>query len=382
VFHLGGDDHIAIGPREYLNGITAEHRRIGGQPSMDKHGISKVAVVYTENLLYFRDKIISIPVNDVDRRYDESIFIDSIKVRNLSPFRKGSERENEVSSWIGKCKATAGSIAYLKGNMKLKGRIAISRLLYRFQRNLPKEHQSSMKAVIAMPVPLGGLGMTVNLERSAENLPILWRKAFNVILRGEDTSLQVRRALTGMWKPHGQRGIQTDGFLDNVEGQILERFARMSLDEVREIVDPEQTETLARVFYMAKEKGYYPADSLRELVEKPYVVRRLLQVTATDKTLRVLPMRFRMRACWNKLEAMPLVVNSEPILGSQIGEAAKMARGQFFVNLNEETTIAVDPTGSAVDTESDSVDWSKVDFKEVTLKAMLLQGAPSLTAKP
>lgn len=379
VFHLGGDDHIAVGPKEYLNGISDNHRLVGGIPSEGKHGLSKVAVAYTEKLLYFKDMVINLSPSIADQRYSETIFIDSIKIKNLSPFRKGSERENEVSSYIGKCKAVSRSIGYLKDSMKLKGRIAISRLKYRFNQYLPSNNQRTMSAVVAMPEPLGGLGLTVNLERSAENLPVIFRKAYKAILDGKDTRLKIRRALSSMWKPQMKRGIEVDNFCAEAEDQILWLFDKIPKEDVVQKYDPDGDKlTFAAVIYRAKKDKIYPIDSVRELIEKPYIIRRLLQGKATSDSLKVAPIKHRLRRCWDLLETFDEVNSSEPIRTEDIFKAEKEARKAYFIDLNTMTTEFIDENGDAVDTTSDTVDWEKAHPVDVSLYDMLMKGMPNL----
>jgi hypothetical protein len=340
--------------------------------------LSRTAVAYTEKLLWIRGKL-SIPQKDVDKVYAESIFVDSIKIRNISPFRKGCERENEVSSYIGKCKAVANSIMYLKGDMATKGRIAISRLRYRFQRFLPKTTNRTLSAIVSMPTPLGGLGLTTNVQRSGETLPEIFRKAYQVILDGQDPEYKVRRVLTGMWKPQSRRNVRIDDFSRGFQDQVLEQFGTKPLDWVRERLDPKGEMSNARLIAMAKKESIYTVDELDSLVEKPYIVRKLLQGQQDDKSLRVVPIKDRVSRAWSLLEAMPTVVNAQPILLARLDAASKACRELRFIDLSEETTAALDESGEAIDETSDEVDWSKVSFVEMTLKQMLLLGAPGLT---
>jgi hypothetical protein len=381
VFHLGGDDHIAAGPPEYLNGITTQHRRVGGIPSAGKHGLSTVAVVYTEKLLYFSGKSLNIPMNQVDNVYEDSIFIDSIKIRNISPFRKGCERENEVSSWIGKCKAVANSIRYLKDPMKVKGRIAISRLQYRFGEYLPSDKHPTLKAVCAMAAPLGGLGLTTNAERSFEKLPEIFRKALKVIKDGLDTTYKVRDVLSGTWKPQSKRNVKIDDFSRDALNQVLERFTPMSYEDVRSVIDPNRVLSGAKVRDLARKQDIHAVSDLTALLEKPYIVRKLLLGQQDDKSLKVAPMRVRLKRTWDGLEDLELVTKSPALCVEELEEARKKSAEPVYLDLKELTTIGVDENGEAISGEDDTVDYTKVTFIDVTLKHMFLKGSPVLTVK-
>jgi len=379
VFHLGGDDHVVAGPKGYLDGITREHRRVGGIPSLGKHGLSRTAVVYTEKLLYFKGMKINIPQKEVDNVYDQSIFIDSIKIRNLSPFRKGCERENEVSSYIGKCKAVANSCMYLKGNMKVKGRISISRLVFRFRRFLPTPQRRTLSAIVAMPPSLGGLGLSVNVERSAEKLPEIFRKAYRAILDGKDTEFKIRSVLTGMWKPHARRNVRIDDFSQLFKDQVLEQWGSKDIVWVREKFDPSGQMSNARLIAEARNHDIYTIDAMDALVEKPYIVRKLLEGKQDDFSLRVVPIRVRVSRAWERLEALPIVTESEAISFADVPLASKAAKELRFVDLSEITTAGFDPLGNAIDETSDEVDWSAVEFKDIPLKQLILLGSPGLS---
>jgi len=104
-FHIGGDDHLAIGPRGYLDLITEFHLRCGNHISEGKHGISNKVVRYCEKLLDIRNiyKPWSLKeLNESTLGYEKSPFIDSIKVRLLSPTTKTFNIINDRNVAIGK----------------------------------------------------------------------------------------------------------------------------------------------------------------------------------------------------------------------------------------------------------------------------------------
>jgi len=305
-------------------------------------------------------------------------------MRNTSPFRKGCERENETSSYIGKCKAVSRSIAYLKDSMKTKGRIAIDRLRYRFSKDLPKTTNRTLSSIVSMPESLGGLGLTVNLERSAENLPEIFRKAYQAILDGKDTSLQIRRCLSSMWKPQMKRGVKVDDFIQNAESQILQIFGMdLSFEEASDEVDPNRIYSNAFRVSLLKRKNIYPVDEIRELVEKPYIVRKLLQgMGEGQETLKVLPIRKRVERAWNTLETIDCVKSAKPISITEIGKAARKARETFFIDLNYMTTCMTltveNPQILVLDDYGFAISGGRNDIVDLTLKELLLRGCPSL----
>jgi hypothetical protein len=236
-----------------------------------------------------------------------------------------------------------------------------------------------MTAVVAMPTPLGGLGLSTNVQRSAENLPEIFRKAYKAVLDGLDTKYEVRGALYGMWKPQAKRGVKVDDFQQNALDQILEQFDLMSYNDVKSKVDPQGQLTGARVRSEARKRDIYTVDDLTALLEKPYIVRKLLTGESGENSLRVAPIKHRLSRCWTILESLEIVNQSEPIQLSLIDAARKKAAEPTYIDLGQVTTVAVDPLGNAIDPTTDEVDWEKVEFLDLNLKEMLLRGSPVLS---
>merc|ERR1712241_1563349 len=81
--HIGGDDHLLHGPPGYLKLMTSNLEKSGAMISIEKHGISKKAVKYTEKFINIRNIMKNIkrnlPLNPEDP--NDAIIVDSIKVR-------------------------------------------------------------------------------------------------------------------------------------------------------------------------------------------------------------------------------------------------------------------------------------------------------------
>nr|QED21525.1 hypothetical protein 2 [Moriarty virus] len=104
-YHIGGDDHLAIGPSSYLKEITNCHIRMGSKISDGKHGTSRLAVMYCEKVLDIRNiyKPFSVcRINDSTETYENSPFVDSVKLRLLSPTTKSFDVVADRNVAIGK----------------------------------------------------------------------------------------------------------------------------------------------------------------------------------------------------------------------------------------------------------------------------------------
>jgi hypothetical protein len=120
-FSVAGDDHIAIGPKDYLRGITRAHLRAGSMISAPKHAISELVVRYCEKLLDIRNifELSWTPktINDSTSKYIKSPFVDSIKVRLLSPCSKNNEKYNDRNTAIGKAKSLGKTLRWLNSDL-------------------------------------------------------------------------------------------------------------------------------------------------------------------------------------------------------------------------------------------------------------------------
>nr|QGV56801.1 RNA-dependent RNA polymerase-like protein [Matryoshka RNA virus 1] len=81
LFHIGGDDHLVIGPRPYLNYMTKFHLLSGSQIEGGVHGTSRIAVRYVERVLFIGNFSKRKPHDP--KNYPESMIVETIKVRIL-----------------------------------------------------------------------------------------------------------------------------------------------------------------------------------------------------------------------------------------------------------------------------------------------------------
>lgn len=151
--HIGGDDHLAVGPLGYLEGITRNHRHAGSHIAAGKHGYSRSAVKYTEKIL----NIENFPSKDPDR-----IIVDSVKVRLLERGLSTLMAKDNKNVAVGKSAQLARTIEWLPEYCYPPGKIQSIRNLFikRMGTLLPREH-SNPKAFAAIHLPpiLGGYGL-------------------------------------------------------------------------------------------------------------------------------------------------------------------------------------------------------------------------------
>jgi len=238
-FSVGGDDHIALGPIPYLNRITFNHLRWGSILSESKHGWVrlKVGVVrYCERILYFKEdefyrvhQRLRVGTRDHNNNYDQSIYVDSMKVRLLSPASKSIDLVDDRNILIGKAKQFGKSLKWLVNGLGMDfAHIVRSRFLFKFYRFLPKVSSKGSNRVfysLFLPIQLGGLDLYLpgELDKYVRlSIRPLQEMALKVLheVRGEGPGLSPaeRNSLRGIFSNSVKRGFSFEHeFLNYVE---------------------------------------------------------------------------------------------------------------------------------------------------------------------
>jgi len=112
-FSVGGDDIIAAGIIPYLEEISKNLVRQGAKLSDDKHGIFNKVAKYCERILETQKFLKGLNVWSVYKDYDNSAWIESVKVRLLSPTTKSTEVVNDRNTAIGKALSLGKELRYI-----------------------------------------------------------------------------------------------------------------------------------------------------------------------------------------------------------------------------------------------------------------------------
>jgi hypothetical protein len=153
-FSAAGDDHLAIGPLDYLRGIKETLVKNGGMISQEKAFISTVCAYFTEEL------VIKLPETRFysekplwDRPYEETPHVDAMKVRLLSPCSKLTEVREEKNPAFGKSSHFMKKVSWMQGEWKTIEPLAIARFYTRFDKYIDRS-----SPFLYAPNYLGGLG--------------------------------------------------------------------------------------------------------------------------------------------------------------------------------------------------------------------------------
>jgi hypothetical protein len=240
-FAVGGDDHIAYGPWPYLKLITGNHHAFGSKISLPKHGYSKVAVKFCEKILLLSHRDLTIPpwkINSSTELYNNSVWVDSIKVRLLSPLTKSMDAEDDRNTAIGKSGSFSRSIAWLNSDFFPSDwcDMTLSRFMYRMYPYLPSPigKDQALFWQLKLPSELGGLGLRFKGEKLSHILlrcPLPTRAFVKALVdsqwgSGEAPSREIVRAFRRLCTATSARGIAQDTITDEVQKILLAQNPR------------------------------------------------------------------------------------------------------------------------------------------------------------
>jgi len=394
-YHLGGDDHLAIGPEGYLNQITANHRALGSIISKQKHRKSKLLVVYTERVLYFRGASFGIPAWALARRVKESPFLDTVKVRLLSPFTKALESVNDKNVAIGKIRSIARSLVYFEDRSIKK--LVFDRLLYKFHDFIKGPHHRTIRAVESLPTELGGLAMSIDTSYR-DNLPPIFNRAIRSIVKGGPPGYWAQSALSRIFSNSSTRGVDSHSFIKKwIETMVkflhMGRFARPK-DTWFSMIDPENQLSYREKFARLKDRGIVPITDLPNIIEKSFVIKRLLEQREVSTGYRTDSMAKRIALCWTALESIRgLHPDGSILTEEELKVAINTARASVMVDLQCEVVHVVRaPYYDPPESDSDSDSSSDGNRRRVSIRRgnpdirvqarvgdILLYGMPSMT---
>jgi hypothetical protein len=246
--HIGGDDHVLRGPRQYLDLVTNNHLSSGSIISPDKHGISNIMVKYTEKVLYVKNFKYKVKYKDL--KEDElhlTPAVDSVKVRLLSKGESTLLKKDDRNVAIGKAFQLMRTLKYLKKDDPVR-MLARDLFISRMRPLLPsKENNPKIWHLMFLPKQIGGLtlGFPEELQEHFDKAPfpiraILFKMAYGLCVREEGRLLRkltCNPAVRGV--PYLQeRTIQLQEVLEDPDGDVkgalnfLKPIQKMTWSEV------------------------------------------------------------------------------------------------------------------------------------------------------
>jgi len=303
-YAVGGDDHIAYGPIGYLERITRNHLAWGSKISKTKHGISNCAVRYTEKVLYLEGRDLNVAPKQINRStedYERSIFVDSIKVRLLSPLSKSIEVKNDRNIAIGKAKSLGRTLRWLNPDVfKDKWILMVrTRFIRRMKHYLPKEGTGLFYQVL-LPEELGGLDLYLRGEilKIFGKVPLPTQQFISKLLRGE-TNFRILRK----FKTFTANGIDRGYDFKVNFAETLETYGPgidgSGIYDVRDQLGISTDLSLRKLLKVLRSKGWMTFDDLLRESLRGYLFEGILAGIAEHKVFTTTPWRRRYKELWD-----------------------------------------------------------------------------------
>lgn len=344
-FAIGGDDHIGVGPSRYLDSITENHISLGHRPSDGKHGRSQIAVVYCEKFIAVRHFSKPYVTNFTEVDYETHPWVDTIKMRLLSPASKTLDAVGDCNTAIGKGKSLGRTLRWLPPWVfpeKFKLLIR-ARFFQRMGKYLPKPDKGLWWQLL-LPTELGGLDLWLDgdLPHFAERLPIVTLSAVASLLDGTEQAATFR-ALRGFTRGSYTRGysipapIDPRAFLEKAMWDTVDRVPyRDALKQAG--VDTNSIDIISDL----KEAGYIFEDDAVDYVLRGYLFQAVLMGTAELHGFDTIPWKYRFQKIWDDIYIGPPGYIISP---SQFKTAFRLAKGvgKFYAMNRKELEPEFEP---------------------------------------
>jgi hypothetical protein len=362
-FAIAGDDHIAIGPLAYLEGITTAHLRSGSKISRTKHAISRLAVRYCEKLLDIRNirNALWTPrtINNSTEMYIQSPFIDSVKVRLISPCSKNNEKFNDRNTAVGKAKSLGKTLRWLNTDLFCKKwiRMVRDRFFTRMGPLMPPI-SSGVYWHLLLPESLGGLGLWLDsdIPDLVQKLPSP-SKSLVVDVSTDTIRKDIITLFKGFTSNVSYRGyelLETDVSLAK-EFLIPEAIQGLPSKGFKDLVSEFklQDEPAGSQFKILRKKDWLTEDDVKDAILRPLLFKEILSREAKPSAFNTESFKHRYSRLWDIVfDGHPTISEEairkalwfrEPMIFYYCGEKLDIPiRGSIrSVNLIEELTFGL-----------------------------------------
>jgi hypothetical protein len=306
-FAVGGDDHIAHGPRKYLELITKVHVSAGTRISKSKHMISRYFIKYCEKFIkvvdfdHF-DSIFS--VNDPEK-YASSPWVDSIKVRLLSPTTKTTEIRNDRNVAIGKGRSLGKTLRWLPKDSYPSKFVSLirDRFVMRMGSLLPSR-RSGVYWHLLLPEWMGGLDLWTEsdlLDLTAK-LPTLSRLCLEK--HGTDGGMDLSRKLRKLLANSSYRSYEISDYDMNVIRETTElnikNLKSTNFKDIKRLLGYEPGIPNQIVANDIAKLGYLTRDEIIDRVTRPFLFKEILEGKAKLKQFNTEALKRRYARIWDQ----------------------------------------------------------------------------------
>jgi len=307
-FAVGGDDHIAVGPVEYLNEITRTHLRAGSKISPTKHSVSSRFVRYCEKLLEVSKMFNGVnpkAINDSYSGYESSPFVDSVKVRLLSPCSTNIEIVSDRNVAIGKAKQLGRTLRWLNNTSFPTKWVKMVRDRF-FQRMGPfmPENTSGVFWHVLLPEYLGGTGLWLeqDLQDLVLKLPAPSRLLVKEFAEGS-ADPETLELFKGFLSNNSYRGYSLDSsekavLEDIIKEYVLPMVPSMTWAEAKLLVDTNGVSDAVISSRLSRKKIMGREDLIDRLL-KPFLFKEIFTGKATRQAFNTQNLKVRYANLWD-----------------------------------------------------------------------------------
>jgi len=309
-FAVAGDDHIAFGPKDYLMEITCAHICSGSTISKQKHSISNYIVRYCEKLLFVHNMKSEFNVHTVNHNVGEYIvspFIESIKVRLLSPCSKTIEIHNDRNSAIGKARILSKNLTWFHREFFSARWLSMvrDRFVSRMGPFMPPR-TSGVFWHLMLPKGFGGLGLGLFEEADIilNRIPAPSREFVCEVLRGTATE-EKKSLFDGFTKNMTYRGYELEKSELQLAEEMVINFILPMLErkEFKELyVSKISSCTISEILYKRdlRKQGYLTRDEILDKILRGFLFRDLIAGKLKPKVFRTESLIRRYAKLWDR----------------------------------------------------------------------------------
>jgi len=335
-YHIGGDDHLAVGPREYLSTITIMHRLMGSKISEGKHGISRVAVKYCEKVIDVGNiyKPFDVrTINDSTESYEACPFVDSIKVRLLSPTSKSFDVSSDRNIAIGKGFSLGRTLKWLnKKHFPTKWvRLVRDRFFERMGSLLP-DRSSGVYWQLMLPTWWGGLDLYLpsEIEDIYRRLPELTKSIMASYLHNEPSAYGDSKYLRKFLTNYSYRGyvlnVSEVGAMTSHLEMIMGNLPSMQWWEIKKEFDPEGKHSAKDLSDIAYREGWHAEEDILDELLRPILFKEILLGKEKPAPYNTTRLKTRYAKLWDLVYKGPANITPE-----EFGRVLKMRpQGAFY----------------------------------------------------
>jgi len=351
--HIGGDDHLAKGPANYLDLITEGHLRAGSHISPGQHGYSRICVKYCERMINLSNLQYREPIH---RDYRLSVIVDTVKVRLLEPGLSTMQKKDNKNVAIGKSQQLVNVLKWLpKDNdfWTYDKKVSIRDLfINRMGCLLPsKALHPRAYAAVHLPTTVGGYGlgfdeeMTHFLYQSPE--PFRWLLSKRLL--GLDVREELRKFRT-LNSNISNRGIpEVQEFADRIIDQ-LEKYPKLvNALSWKELTDrfPDPDKNARKILAYARDEGLMSFAEYVKWSMRGNLFQDLLMSKPEQLSLfNTRPFTQTLRNIWGWCEEIGLDHYGDiptNLTNQELNKLFREISVSWFFDINQMTTIDIAP---------------------------------------